>query len=250
MSKVAVIMVVRNEEKRLAVCLEKLRWADEIIVMDQASDDQTAAIARHFTDKVYNVSNKGYCEPDRKLAVSMASSDWIFYCDPDEIVSPELAQEIKNAVNKPAFEAYSVLRKNYIFGRLMRFGGHQNDWQLRLFKKGVVTYTDRIHEKPSVAGETGKLGCALSHYSTESLVAYCRKLDNYTNIEVDCLLKEGREFSSKRLVFEPMLRFFRQYFWQQGFRDGREGFIFYCLSAFYIFLKYAKLWERTVLPKK
>lgn len=250
MIKAAAILVVRNEEKRIRPCLESLKWADQIIIVDQSSEDNTVSISREFTNHVFIVPAKGYCEPDRAFAVSKVEAEWIFYIDADERIPEALALEIRQVVESVHYDAYRVLRKNYIFGRLMKYGGHQRDWQLRLFKKGAVTYSDKIHESPSVVGKIGSLSCALDHYSTENLLEYCRKLNAYTDMEAKNMVKAGVRISGYKLVLVPIAKFIQQYFLRQGFRDGREGFVFYVLSAFYVFLKYAKAWERAHLVER
>lgn len=246
MKKISVITVVRNEKDNIRPCLETVKWAHEIIVIDQGSEDDTAAIAKEFTDKVYTVEQKGYCEPDRIFALSKASGEWILCIDADERIPEQLAQEIKNVLSADYINAdgYYILRNNYIFGRLMKYGGHQGDKHLRLFKKDKVRLSEKIHEAPSVEGATGQLKNSMDHYSTRTLSDYCRKLNSYTDREMERMDEEGRKFSVLTIMIRPAGKFLDQYILKQGFRDGMEGFIFYSLSAFYTFIKYVKLWEK------
>lgn len=246
MDNISVIIVTRNEENNIKECLNTVRWADEIILVDQSSQDKTVEIAKEFTGKVFVVEPKGYCEPDRITALEKASFKWILCIDADERISPELIREIKFIMSEDniEYDGYLIPRRNYIFGRQMKYGGHGNDRHLRLFRKANTTLSKKIHEPSRVAGRVGVLKNYMEHYSTNTLSEYCRKLNSYTDGEVQRMKEEGREFSIFSLLARPSGKFFQQYLLQQGFRDGMEGFIFYSLSAFYTFIKYIKLWEK------
>jgi len=245
MNKVSVIIVTRNEEKNIRPCLNTVRWADEIVLVDQSSQDNTVSIAREFTDKIYVVDPKGYCEPDRITALEKASFDWILCIDADERIPEKLVDEIKLVVSSDdiKYDGYFIPRVNYIFGRQMGYGGHKDDKQLRFFRKSRTELSHKIHEPPIVRVNIGVLKNSMEHFSTNTLSEYCRKLNSYTDKEARRMREEGVKFSVSQIIINPAGKFIYQYIFQRGFMDGAEGFLFYSLSAFYIFLKHIKLWE-------
>lgn len=245
MNKVSVIIVTRNEENNIRECLNTVKWADEIILVDQSSMDKTVEIAREFTDNIFVVEPKGYCEPDRITALGKASFEWVLCLDADERVPERLAQEVKSITSclDCEYDGYFIPRVNYIFGRRMRYGGHGNDKQLRLFKKSKTMLSHKIHEPPMVSGRVGILKNYMEHYSTNTLSEYCRKLNSYTEKEARRMKEDGIKFSVSQITIKPIGKFIYQYIFSGGFLDGIEGFLFYSLSAFYVFLKYVRLWE-------
>ena len=247
MNKISIIIVTRNEESNIRQCLETVRWADEIVMVDQASTDSTVKIAREFTDNIYIVEPKGYCEPDRITALEKASFDWVFCVDADERIPQELIREIKLIMSSDnvEYDGYFIPRVNYIFGRQMKYGGHKGDKQIRLFKKSRTTLSHKIHEPPMVRGKVGALKNYMEHYSTNTLAEYCRKLSSYTDKEAKRMKEEDIKFSVSQITIKPIGKFIYQYIFQRGFMDGIEGFLFYSLSAFYVFLKHVKLWEQS-----
>src|SRR3989338_6835481 len=137
MEKLSVIIITRNEEKTLEDCLESIRWADEIILVDQSSADKTVDIAKKFTDKIYITESIGCCEPDRKFAASLASNDWMLYIDADERISPSLKQEIQDLLgfSGKKFDSYFIPRKVFLGEKWIRCCGWYPSYTIRLFKK-------------------------------------------------------------------------------------------------------------------
>jgi len=241
-------MVVRNEEEQIRECLETVSWADEIIVIDQSSVDSTVKIAREFTNKVFITEPKGYCEPDRNLAIEKASGRWIFYVDADERVTTELRDEILLIVKSDDPQpAYYVKRRNYFLGKWIKTCGWYPSPVLRLFKKGEVVFADKIHQVPPHRKEYGYLKNDLLHYSYSSLEEYFEKFNRYTTQ----LAKEEFE-AGKRITFlnfipnfllKPLYNFLLKYIWYQGYKDGFIGLFIAFSSALTIFVSKAKLWE-------
>ena len=126
----------------------------------------------------------------------------------------------------------------------MQYGGHQGDRHLRLFRKEKVILSHKIHEPPKVSGKTGILSCAFDHYSTPTILEYERKLQAYTDREAERMHEDGIRFCASGIMLKPLAKFFYQYVVQLGFLDGIEGLIYYGLSSFYMFVKYAKLREK------
>lgn len=249
---ISVIMVVRNEEEQFRECLETVSWADEIVVIDQSSIDSTVRIAREFTDKVFITEPKGYCEPDRNLAIEKASKRWIFYIDADERVTPELRDEILSTIKSDnAHPAYYVKRKSHFLGKWIKTCGWYPSPVLRLFKKGAVVFPEDIHQVPPHKEEYSYLKNDLLHYSYNSLEDYLEKFNRYTTQ----LAKEDFERGVKvrglkfisGLILRPIYNFLFKFIYLGGYRDGFRGFFISVSSALTVFVSKAKLreiWQR------
>lgn len=245
---ISVIMVVRNEEAQMRECLKTVSWADEIVIVDQSSNDSTVKISKEFTDKVFVTEPKGYCEPDRNLAIARASGRWIFYIDADERITPDLRDEIlqisKSDDPRPA---YYVKRRNYFLGKWIKTCGWYPSPVLRLFKKGEVIFPNEIHQVPLHREEYGYLKNDLLHYSYSSLEEYFEKFNRYTTQ----IAKEEFEAGKRITVFNfipnfllrPSYYFLSKYIYHKGHKDGFRGFFISFSSALTTFVSKAKLWN-------
>ena len=240
-NNISVLIITRNEEDNIRQCLDTVSWASEIIVVDSHSSDSTVRICREYTDKVFDNKFIDF-SAQKNYALSKSSNDWVLFVDADERITSELKEEI-SALNSKNFNGYYIPRKNIIFGRYMKYGGHQNDLQLRLFIKSRSHFKNPVHEKVVVEGSMGYLNNYIEHYSTESLSEYCKKMNSYTDMEAKRMSGEKIRFSVFRMMMKTVGKFLYQYIIQEGFRDGKEGLIYYSLSSFYVFLKHIKLWE-------
>ena len=245
---ISVIMVVRNEEGQIGECLKTVSWADEIIVIDQASTDSTVNIAKKFTDNVFITEPKGYCEPDRNFAIEKASGRWIFYIDADERVLPELKHEILSIVKSDDQRpAYYVKRRNYFLGKWIKTCGWYPSPVLRLFKKGEVVFPDEIHQVPLHREEYGYLKSDLLHYSYSSLEEYFEKFNRYTTQLAKDEFQAGKRITAFNVILNFLLRpsyyFLLKYIYYRGFKDGFRGFFIAFSSALTVFVNKAKLWN-------
>jgi glycosyltransferase involved in cell wall biosynthesis len=241
-------MVVRNEEERIRECIRTVSWADEIIIVDQSSNDSTVKIVKEFTEKVFITEPKGYCEPDRNLAITKASGRWIFYIDADERVSPELRDEILKIVklNDPR-PAYYLKRRNYFLGKWIKTCDWYPSPVLRLFKKGAVIFPNEIHQVPQHREEYGYLKNDLLHYSYSSLEEYFEKFNRYTTQLAKEDFQARRRITTFNFIPEFLLRpsynFLLKYFYHKGYMDGFRGFFISFSSALTAFIGKAKLLE-------
>lgn len=251
--KISVIMVTRNEERKIRRCLESIRWVNEIVIVDQNSDDATAAICREYTDKVYIVENKGYCEPDRPAALSKTSNEWILYLDADEEVTPRLREEIENKVTVTfsdchlVFNSYYIPRKNIFLGKWIRGSGWSPGYVLRLFKRDSVRFSTRIHTDLFPVGNCGYLQEQLNHYTCEALEEYLCKLNRYTGILASQAYEKGARITrlngAIKLFLMPGVYGLKKFILQKGFKDGLYGVLIAFLTKLTIFLMYVKVWE-------
>lgn len=239
---ISAVFIALNEEKRIGRALGAVSWADEIVVVDSGSVDHTMEEARRQGAKVFQRKFDDFAS-QKNFALEKASEEWVLFLDADEIVTGSLAKEAAEAVKTDAFNGYRVPRTNVIFGRAMKYGGHHGDSHLRLFRKGAAHFEGPIHERAVVKGNVGRLKSPIMHYSTETVREYLVKLEIYTDLEAHLLLKSGKKVTAIDMALKPCLKFFKQYFLQGGFLDGIEGFMFYRLSMFYSFVKYAKYFE-------
>ncbi len=240
---VSVTIITFNEERNIARALESVRWADEIVVVDSGSIDRTLEIARSYTDKVYVRDWPGYAA-QKQRALELASHDWILSIDADEVVTPELKQEILEVLKQPGFNGYYISRLNYYLNFPIHYSGWSPDYQLRLFRKDKGRWQGSyVHESVRLEGMVGYLKARLKHYSIQSLSAHHTRLDRYTTLAAEEMYSKGRRVGYSDLLLRPALVFLRNYLLKLGFLDGVAGLVICYFSAYYVFLKFAKCWE-------
>lgn len=248
--KLSIAILACNEAANLRRTLPSVAWADELLVVDSGSTDDTIAIARSFGAKVFSEPWKGY-GPQMNSAIEKCTSPWVFSLDADEVLTPELQTEIQTLLKgEPKFDAYWVPRRNQIFGRWMRFGGQYPDYKLRLFRQGTARLPEDTepHATPKWAGPKGKLLGDLLHYQYPTVALYVEHMNRYSSASVPLVLRKGRsclgifEFAAMT-VANPMLTFVKNYIFRGGFLDGREGLLFHLYHSAYVSWKYAKAWE-------
>ena len=243
----SVVVTAYNEGERLARCLSSLqKLADEIIVVDSSSTDNTAEVAKRFTSKVFCQPNYPMLNKNKNYGFSKATGDWILCLDSDEVIPPELVDEIKQQTHHSNIVGYWIPRKNIIFGKWITHGLWWPDKQLRLFVRGMGKYPCKhVHEYISVDGPTKDLSEPYIHYNYESVSQYLWKMEHiYTQNEVENLLATGYRLSWYDAIRFPVSDFLKIYFAQEGYKDGLHGLVLSLLQSFYSFLVFAKLWEK------
>src|SRR2546425_5326131 len=246
MQSIKAVVITKNEERNITACLESLKWVDEIIVVDAESTDHTVELAKVYTPKVFVRPWLGF-GPQKNFAMQQASADWILIVDADERVSDELREEIQALLQKPGPAiAFQVPRRNFYYGRWVKWGGTYPDYQIRLFRRGTARYNDvRIHENLIVNGKTGTLNGYLDHYTEARLDEHFTKFDLYTTLAAQEKSKSRSVVRWSDLAFRPVVTLLKTYLLKQGFRDGIHGLIISVFASMYTFVKYAKLWELT-----
>lgn len=250
MAKLSVVIICFNEEAVLGRCLSAVEWADEIVVLDSFSTDRTLEIARRHTTRVFQHAWQGYAK-QKTLALSYASLPWVLCLDADEVVSPELAREIRAVLSRePDVAGYRVPRRAFYLGRFLRHCWYP-DFKIRLFQKNLGRWSDHeVHESVLLQGPAGKLEHPLLHYSFPSIQDHLRTIQEYTTLSAASLADAGRPFSLARLLGSPLFMFLQQYIGKRGFLDGIPGLVASVLSGFHEFVKYAKLYELKRLPRR
>lgn len=242
MMRLSVVIITRNEEVNLGRCIESVKFADEVIVVDSHSEDRTVEIARQFGAKIFTVDWTGF-GPAKQYAVKQASGDWILSVDADEALSPSLAEEIRGIVDSsPAIDGYDMPRLTNFLGRWIRHCGWYPDRVLRLFRRGRGRFTDAtVHEQLVVDGPTGHCLGNLYHHSYPTLELYIEKFNRYTTMGAEQAFERGERTSLFDLTFRPAAAFVKHYISKAGFLDGVEGLMISVLSSCAVFVKYAKL---------
>jgi len=245
MATLTVITITLDEERNIEACLDSVRWAGERLVVDSGSSDRTAELARAAGARVLSIPWKGYGET-KNIALNEAQGEWVLWLDADERVTPELAAEIRQAVarNDPDMAAYTVPRRASFLGRWILHSGWYPGRVTRLFRRSKGRFSvQRVHEGLVVDGPVGALRADLEHYTDPDLHHYFRKFNRYTTLAAEELHAAGRRFRLTDVILRPPFQFFRMYGLRLGFLDGFPGFILAVVSAGYVFVKYAKLWE-------
>lgn len=251
--KISACITAGNEEKNIRRCLESVRWADEIVVVDSFSSDATTDICREYTDLVFQHRWLGYIG-QKNLIKDLASNPWIFFIDADEEVSPQLRDEILQQFEKGAsteYAGYAFPRMVYYLGRWITHGDWYPDIKLRLFRKVKGRCEGREpHDRTMVDGPVMHLRGPLYHYTYVDISDQITTLNRFTSITADGQFAESRSFRLADLLFRPAFRFFHSYVMKRGFLDGVPGLIIARTLAYAVFAKYAKLWELHLQKKK
>jgi (heptosyl)LPS beta-1,4-glucosyltransferase len=242
------VVITKNEEANIRDCLESIRWADELIVVDAESHDRTVELARISGAKVWVRPWPGF-GLQKNFAMAQASSDWILILDADERVTEELCGEMRTCLErwKPGSPvAYRIPRRNFFYGAWVRGGGVYPDYQVRLFRRGIAQYNDiAVHEHLIVDGEIGTLAGHLDHYTERRIQDHFKKFGLYTTLAAQEKAKKIKTVGWSDLVFRPLVILVKTYILKQGFRDGVRGLIISVFASMYTFVKYAKLWDTT-----
>jgi glycosyltransferase involved in cell wall biosynthesis len=237
-----VIIVAKNEAINIGECVKSAKFADEVIVLDSGSTDGTATIARAQGAKVVTTDWPGY-GPQNNRGIDLAAGDWFFSLDADERISPELAEEIRAAIDKPGIDGYRVPRVSMYCGRFMQHGGWRPDYTWRLARRGKGRFTDHfLHAHLVVQGATGSLREPIIHYSFRTMEAVLEKLNRYSSASARDMTTAGRTGSLGRAIGHGLWAFIRTYFLRLGFLDGRWGFMLAFSNAEGTYYRYVKLW--------
>jgi glycosyltransferase involved in cell wall biosynthesis len=251
MTHLSLAIAAKNAEDTLEACLLSVKGlVSEIVLVDDRSSDRTCEIARRHGAKVFEKELTSFGE-QKQFAIEKTSGDWILLMDSDETVSPEMAESVRSAVSArvPGADAYRVRRKNIYFGRWLRYGGKYPDYQIRLFKKGAVRYSDDlVHEKPVGAGTVGTLDGWINHFSYPDVKTWVAKLEFFARFRAEALFQKGVQPSVKQFftycVFRPVWRFDRKYFLKLGFLDGLPGLLACLHDALTEILTYTVLCQK------
>jgi glycosyltransferase involved in cell wall biosynthesis len=239
---ISVVVPTLNEGLRLEAALATVRWADEIIVVDAGSTDDTTTVARRCGARVMSLSGTTIAA-QRNAGIAAARNQWIFALDADEQVTPELRESLSalcDGRNTP-HRAFRVRSRNWHLGRELRHGPWGRDWKVRVFSREERFNDRRVHENLETLDDVGALDGALLHHPYRDLSHQVVKIAQYAKWGAQDLRAGGKQPSVAAMIFRPVWRFFRDYVLLGGWRDGAAGFVVATVSAFAVFLKYAAL---------
>ncbi len=248
MAMLSVVMIIKNEAHHLAACLQSVAFADEIIVLDSGSTDDSLAIARQYGAKVFQNHDWLGFGKQRQRAQSFAKGDWILMIDADERVSPDLAQAIQSVIHNNTHDVqqtvYAVQRHNYCFGQRLHSAKWAHDKVMRLYPRNLSYSDDQVHESLQVPerAQVVVLDGALLHFTYRDLQHYLLKSAHYSHAWAQQNLKRGKRVTLLQGVAHAVISFVRGYVVRGGFLDGRLGFLLAALAAHSTFYKYAALW--------
>lgn len=237
----SVIIIVKNEAQDLPACLASVAWADDIVVVDSGSTDDTVEIARSFGARVHITSDWPGFGPQKNRALALARHTWVLSIDADEQVTPALRTAIENCLQAPTHVAYSLPRRSYFCGVAVHHSGWWPDRVVRLFDAKHARFSDvLVHERVEVEGAIGQLDVPLLHYTYRDVSEFHRKLVDYSDAGARMLLARGHRPSMGSALVHGAWAFIRSYFLRQGWRDGRVGLLIALGNAESSFYKYAK----------
>lgn len=247
--RISAVVICANEEDRIGACLESVAWCDEIVVVDSGSADRTVEIARKFTSRVLHRDWSGYVA-QKNWALAQARGDWIFCIDADERCTPALRAAIEFALaDAPDCDGLEVRRHVFYLGRWIDHGGWYPDWKLRVVRRGRARWGGvDPHDKLLADGSVRRLDADLVHLTYRDFGDHLRTVQRFSDVVVDGWVREGRRFSLAGALVHPPAKFLECWLWKRGILDGWAGFVIAATSAFYVFSREVKLWERTRGP--
>jgi glycosyltransferase involved in cell wall biosynthesis len=240
----SVVLIARNAATQIEPCLESVRFAADVVVVDSGSTDDTRAIVARHGARVVEHAWMGFGR-QKQFAVEAAQHDWVLCLDADERVTPELAANIAAELGSPRHHVYQMARCNRFMGRWLRHGEGYPDWNTRLFHRAHARWSnDEVHEHVISTAAVGRLDGDLLHESAETLARYLEKQNSYTSLQADALVRDGERVTPLHLVFSPLVRFVKFYVLRLGFLDGAPGFVHIVIGCNNSFMKYAKALAR------
>ena len=244
---ISAVILSNNSEKKIGKCLESLKgWADEVIVVDGDSMDNTIKIAGSFNAKVHSHKFLGAFSAERNFGSDKASGEWILQLDSDEVVTDDFKRKCNSTLPNTSYTAFKFRRKNIFLGHAFTYGGWYH-WSQHLFKKGKARYEGRVHENMIVNGEVGCLDANIMHTPFDSISEFIERQNRYTDLQAQDIIDTEKYLNIKKIKYnlkiKPLKLFRKIYFNKRGYKEGMYGFVFALLSSWVHFLKWVKVWE-------
>lgn len=234
----SVIIICKNEQDMIEACLQSVQFADEIIVLDSGSADQTIEIAKRYTPYVFETDWPGF-GPQKNRALEKATGDWVLSIDADERVPTPLKDEIRMAIKNSEHDAFDIRRTSYFLGHKIRFGDWKDKLHICLFKKGTARFSDDIvHECVIAKGRIKKLKYQIDHYPYRTRDDIKRKTDHYAKLGREKRIAKGKKGGWLIASLKASFAFLRTYVFKLGFLDGKAGFLIAKMGARYTYLRY------------
>lgn len=247
---ISAVILTKNEERNIEDCLESVAWCDEILVIDDYSEDET--LKKIHPDslgtklKIYRRRLDNDFAAQRNFGLEKTRGDWVLFVDADERVSPELKDEIQRrttpGVGKTELMGFYIKRKDFFGGRWLRFGETANVKLLRLARRGAGRWERAVHETWRIKGDIGLLDNPLFHYPHPTISDFAHHINTFSTFHAQVLLKEGKRTNLIQIIAYPLAKFIQNYFFRLGFLDGIPGLIVAVMMSFHSFLARAKLY--------
>lgn len=238
LADIGVYIITLNEEKGIEKSLESVKWAEEIIIVDSNSRDNTREIAKKYTDKVFIKEFYGYGE-QKNYALSLVSKPWALNIDADEVISEKLIKEIED-LGDVLVNGFYIPRRNYYLGKPIRYCGWYPDYKLRLHRRDKSKWSNSlVHESLMIEGEAGYLYNEILHFTYNDIYSHIERLYNYAKLSSEILKKKKKKIYPFQLILIPFLVFFKKFIIQLGFLEGYRGVLISMMESYYSFLKYA-----------
>jgi glycosyltransferase involved in cell wall biosynthesis len=239
------IVLTKNEERNIKACLKSLSFCDEILVIDDFSTDQTVKIAKKANCQVLKRKLGNSFAAQRNFALKKAKPGWVLFVDADERVTPDLQEEIKTAIKNPEIIGYFLKRRDILFGKKIHFGETRKTRLLRLARRDGGEWTRRVHETWQVKGRLGQLKTPLLHYPHQSLTDFLKEINHYSSLHAQTLYEERKQTNLFEIIFYPLAKFLKNYFFHLGFLDTMPGLILALTMSLHSFLARGKLFMLT-----
>jgi (heptosyl)LPS beta-1,4-glucosyltransferase len=239
--KLTAIILTRNESEHIVACIETLRFADDILVFDSFSDDDTVVLAQTAGARVLQNRFENYASQRNAALDSVKNQDnWVLFVDADERVTPELAAEVREVMPKPGYAGWRIPRYNYIFGKLTKGAGWYPDYQTRLLKIGAAHYDPerQVHELVLLDGLEGTMQQHFIHYNYRDVAQFKIKQQRYSAYDARILFEEGVRPKPQNYALQPWRQFWWRFVTLKGYQDGWHGFRLSAMMAWYEFRKY------------
>lgn len=245
---ISVVLVNLNEAEKLERCFKSLTgFADEIVVLDIGSIDQSMVVCKKYGAKVFKHPFVPFVEKVRNHAIAKTEGDWVLVLDPDERIPNQLKDKLKQIALEDQYAAVNIPRKNIFFGKWIAHTNWWPDRHVRFFKKEQVSWSDSIHQYPQVSGTIltleAKEDLAITHFGYERVSEFISRQNRYSNIEAENLYSSGIRFSWIMFFWKPAREFLVRFIKHAGFLDGFYGFALTYLMMVYQFEVVIKLWE-------
>ena len=239
---ISAVVLTKNEEENISECIKCLKFSKDIVVVDDNSTDKTVLIARKHGAKVYKRDMEMNYAEQSNFAMKKTRGDWVLFVDADERVSEILEKEILEKISIDTISGFYVKRKDYIWGKRLKYGEIGAFKSLRLVRKGSGKWIRRVHPFFDVQGKTQTLINPLFHYPHKDLFKFFESINRWSTWHALANNEEGKRSSLFKVVVWPLAHFSRNFILRLGFLDGIEGFVFAIVMSFHSFLAWGKVW--------
>lgn len=240
----SIIIVTKNEQDRIKVCLESVKWAEEIIILDNGSQDKTLEIAKNYTTKIFKFNDLDFSSI-RNKGMELSKGEWVLYVDADERVTVELKTEIEGLIKEENKSVYAISRKNIIFGKIVKYGPFWPDWVIRLIKReNFEGWVGKVHEYPKFKGELGYSKNFFIHLTHRDIDHIVLKSLEWSKVDAQLRFESGHpKMSGLRFMRILISELFYQGFVRNGFFGGTVGVMDAVLQSISMFITYVRLWQ-------